>query len=168
MDGISEAIERGEALERDGKPEEAIAYFEALVARHPDNADVVFAYAGALDFAGREVDAVAPYRRAHALGLADAQLPRWYVQFGSTLRNNRAFAEAVAVLNEGRQRCPEDAAIACFLALALHTAGDSGHALRTVIEALLAEAAAGRVDLHHYQRSLRWYALDLTGDAPPD
>lgn len=168
MDDIAEAIERGEALEREGKPEEAIAYFEDLMARHPENADVVFAYAGALDFAGREVDAVAPYRRARELGLSDDQLPRWYVQFGSTLRNNQAFDEAVAVLEEGRRRFPEDAAIACFLALALHSAGKSARALRTVIEALLAEAAAGRIDLHHYQRALGWYALDLTGDAPPD
>lgn len=168
MDPIADEIERGEALEREGQAEEAIAFFTDLIERHPDRADVWFAYAGAYDFAGREAKAVAPYRRARELGLPDELLPRWYVQFASTLRNVGEHAEAVALLTEARARYPDDAAIAAFLALALHSAGDGARALRTALEALLAEAAAGRVDLRGYQRALGWYALDLTGNALPD
>lgn len=168
MDRIDAEIERGEALERAGKPDDAMAYFEGLAARHPEHPGVVFALAGAYDFAGREQDAVAPYRRARELGLPETLLPRWYVQFGSTLRNVGEFAEAVAVLGEGRARYPDDTAIACFLALAHHSAGDSARGLRTALEAVVAAAAAGRIDIRHYGRALRWYALDLTGDAPPD
>lgn len=168
MDELTATIERGEALQLAGKPDEAIAFFEELARQQPDNAGVMFAYAGALDFAGREGEAVAPYRRAHQLGLAEDQLRRWYVQFGSTLRNTGAYEDAVATLDEGRRRFPGDAAIACFQALALHSAGDGARALRTMIEAMLTEASAGRVELHNYQRSLHWYALDLTGDAPPE
>ena len=166
MDPIAAEIERGEALETAGKPEEAIAFFTDLVQRHPDDPTVWFAYAGAFDFAGREAEALAPYRRAREFGLPAELLPRWYVQFGSTLRNVGEHAEAVALLTEARSRYPEDAAIAAFLALAHHGAGDPARALHTALEALLAEAAVGRADLRGYQRALGWYALDLTGDAP--
>src|SRR5687767_385542 len=105
QEAIETAIARGEAMERDD-PAGAIRHFHDLAVRHPDDARVMFAYAGALDFAGREAEAVAPYRRARELGLADDLLPRWYVQFGSTLRNIGAHAEAVALLTEGQQAYP--------------------------------------------------------------
>jgi cyanophycin synthetase len=161
---IDELIARGEAMEHvddDG----AIAFFADLAERYPDDARVIFAYAGAFDSAGQEANAVAPYRRARALGLPDDELRRWYVQFGSTLRNVEAYEEAIAVLTEGHARFPDDVAIACFLALAQHSGGDPGRALQTVLEAVVAEAAAGRVDIRHYGRALGWYAKDLTGDA---
>lgn len=163
-ESIAELIARGEALERDDEAA-AIAYFAELSARFPENASVLFAYAGAFDYAGREADAVAPYRQARELGLTEDELKRWYVQFGSTLRNVGEYAESVAVLSEGHTRFPDDVAIACFLALAQHSAGEPARALRTALEAVLAESAAGRIDLRRYDRALDWYAKDLTGDA---
>jgi tetratricopeptide (TPR) repeat protein len=163
-ESITELIARGEALEREDEAA-AIAYFAELAGRFPENASVLFAYAGAFDYAGREADAVAPYRLARELGLTEDELKRWYVQFGSTLRNVGEYAESVAVLTEGRVRFPDDVAIACFLALAHYSAGESALALRIALEAILAESAAGRVDLRRYNRALDWYAKDLTGDA---
>jgi thioredoxin-like negative regulator of GroEL len=87
------------------------------------------------------------------------------VQFGSTLRNVEAYEESIAVLSDGHERFPDDVAIACFLALAQHSGGDPARALRTVLEAVVAEAAAGRVDIRHYGRALGWYAKDLTCEA---
>jgi cyanophycin synthetase len=126
---------------------------------------VLFAYAGALDYAGREAEAVEPYRRAREAGLPDELLPRWYVQLGSTLRNVGEHAQAVALLTEGQGAFPEDAAIGCFLALAQQSAGDPARALRTALEAVLAADRQERIDLRGYQRALGWYAADLTGDA---
>lgn len=164
---IEELIKQGEALER-VDDEAAIAFFAELAERYPDDARVIFAYAGAFDSAGQESNAVGPYRRARALGLPEEELRRWYVQFGSTLRNVEAYEESIAVLSEGHARYPDDVAIACFLALAQYSGGDPAHALRTVIEAVISEAAAGRVDIRHYGRALGWYAKDLTGDAEQD
>lgn len=164
LDAIEAAIAQGEAMERDD-PEGAIAWFAELEERYPDDARVLFAYAGAFDYAGREADAVAPYRRARELGLPEKLLPRWYVQLGSTLRNLGEHQQAIDLLEEGQHAYPDDVAIACFLALARQSAGDPDRALRTVIEAVLAEAHRGRIDLRGYQRALAWYAADLTGDA---
>jgi cyanophycin synthetase len=161
--GIEELIARGEAMEHVDDAG-AIAFFADLAERYPDDARVIFAYAGAFDSAGQEANAVAPYRNARALGLPDADLRRWYVQFGSTLRNVEAYEESIAVLSEGHTRFPDDVAIACFLALAHYSGGDPARALRTVLEAVVSEAAAGRVDIRHYGRALGWYAKDLTGD----
>ncbi|MGH2551113.1 MAG: tetratricopeptide repeat protein, partial [Thermomicrobiales bacterium] len=105
------------------------------------------------------------YRKARELGLPEDELRRWYVQFGSTLRNVEAFEESVAVLTEGIERFPESVAIRCFLALSQFSGGDAALSLRTVIETVVEEAAGGRVDIGHYGRALGWYAKDLTGDA---
>ncbi len=163
-ESIAELIARGEVLERADEAA-AIVYFAELARRFPENASVMFAYAGAFDYAGQEANAVAPYRQARTLGLTEDELKRWYVQFGSTLRNVGEYAEAIAVLTDGHTRFPDDVAIACFLALAHHSAGESALALRTALEAVLAESAAGRIDLRRYNRALDWYAKDLTGDA---
>jgi tetratricopeptide (TPR) repeat protein len=161
---IDSDIARGEAMERED-PEGAIAFLEALAVQHTDDARVLFAYAGALDYAGREAEAVGPYRRAREQGLPDELLPRWYVQLGSTLRNLGEHAQAVALLAEGQQAFPEDAAIGCFLALAQQSAGDPARALRTALEVVLAADREERIDLRGYRRALGWYAADLTGDA---
>ncbi|CAN5386687.1 hypothetical protein BH09CHL1_BH09CHL1_04850 [soil metagenome] len=164
---IEELIAQGEAMERVDDAG-AIVFFADLAARYPDNALVIFAYAGAFDSAGQEANAVAPYRKARELGLPEDELRRWYVQFGSTLRNVEAFEESIAVLTEGSERFPESVAIRCFLALSQFSGGDSARALRTVIETIVAEAATGRVDIGQYGRALGWYAKDLTGDAEGD
>jgi cyanophycin synthetase len=163
-DGIEAAIARGEAMERED-PDGAIAWFAELADRYPDDGRVLFAYAGAFDYAGRETEAVAPYRRARDLGLPGELLPRWYVQLGSTLRNVGEHQQAVELLEEAQRAYPEDVATACFLALARQSAGDPARALRTLLEAVLAEAQQGRIDLRGYERALAWYADDLTGDA---
>ena len=86
--------------------------------------------------------------------LSEDELKRWYVQFGSTLRNVGEYAESVAVLSEGHTRFTDDVAIACFLALAQHSAGEPARALRTALEMVLAESAAGRIDLRRAEPHL--------------
>ena len=84
---LDAAIGRIEALNRAGRAEEALAAARALVESYPDNPRAQFAYGSVLDAEGREAEAVAPYQRALELGLAGDELPRLYVQYGSTLRN---------------------------------------------------------------------------------
>jgi tetratricopeptide (TPR) repeat protein len=149
-------VARSWALNREGKADEALAIVESLVARYPDNPRAHFEYAGALDFQGREKEAVAPYRRAQELGLSGDDLPRLYVQLGSTLRNIGKPWEAVHLLEEGQKRFPNHAAIRAFHALALASADCGNEAVVELLDLILANSAA--IDLDGYERALREYA----------
>lgn len=146
-------------LNREGREDEALAAAEALVARYPDDPRAHFEYAGCLDFQGREAEAVAPYRRAQALDLAGDDLPRLYVQLGSTLRNVGEAEEAERFLREGRERFPDHAGIQAFHALALVSAGHASEAVVTLLD--LITARSDRIDLDGYERALRAYADEL-------
>ena len=160
-DAIAADIARGEALSAADRDDEAIAHFVALAERYPEDARVAFARAGAFDSGGRERDAATEYERAITLGLPEDLLPRMYVQYGSTLRNVGDMTAAVAVLEEGSETFPDDLAIACFLALARHSDGNTAGALAGLIESLLRADANGAALFPRYQRSLAAYAADL-------
>ena len=165
-DAVRQAIAHGESLPGSEPGGERVRFFEDLARQHPDDAEVRFALGGAYDSAGSEREAVAPYQRARQLGLPDDLLPRWYVQYGSTLRNNGDLAGATATLTEGHARFPNDLPITIFLALARHTAGDPDRALQVLLKALVTLEGTA-VDLRHYTRAIGAYADDLTsGDEP--
>jgi Flp pilus assembly protein TadD len=146
-------------LNREGREAEALAVAEALVERYPDDPRAHFEYAGALDYQGREAEAVAPYRRAQALGLAGDDLPRLYVQLGSTLRNVGEVEEAERFLAEGRRRFPDHAGIQVFHALALVSAGRSREAVVALLD--LIATHADKIDLDGYDRAIRAYTDEL-------
>ncbi len=152
-------VARGWALNREGRADEALAVVQALVERFPDNPRAHFEYAGALDNQGREAEAVAPYRRAQELGLSGDDLPRLYVQLGSTLRNVGEAWEAAHFLEEGRERFPDHAAMQAFHALALVSAGRCQDAVVELLELIMADASA--IELDGYERALRQYTDHL-------
>ena len=152
-------------LNRAGSVDDALRTAQELVERFPDSARAHFILGGTLDFQGRERDALAPYQRAWQLGLGSDDLPRFYVQYGSTLRNVGTSGEAVRVLQEGRERFPDDAAIQVFLALAFFSAGRAAEALALALSMLTEGAAA--IDLHGYDRAVRDYIAELTDPAEP-
>ena len=157
--GFAAAVTEGRALSRSGRSEVAIEHFRRLMERHPDSPRAHFELAGAFDSAGLAAEAVAPYRRAMELGLAGEDVPRWYVQFGSTLRNVGEVEESVRLLTEGRDRFPDDAAIRVFRALALQSAGRDRDAVVELIDLVLREA--GAIDLRGYERAIRAYVAQL-------
>lgn len=124
------------------------------------------AHAGALDYVGREHDAATHSHRAIALGLPGDLRSRMYVPFGSTLRNVGDGAGVVELLEESHAAFPDDLAIACFLALARHSAGEPAAALAGLIDALLHLDATGRGLFARYQRSLGAYAAGLQEQTP--
>lgn len=147
-------IQVGLALE---DAQSTIDYFEQLRTRFPDEAMVVFETAGAYDSAGREAEALPHYRRAFELGLPDDVLPRFAVQYGSTLRNVGEYEESVRVLSEAKTRFPDNRPVRAFLALALFSNGQPAEALAAMLDLTL--DAEGFYD--RYTRSLRNYAADL-------
>ena len=152
-------VARSWALNREGRAEEALAVVKGLVERYPDDPRAHFAYAGILDYRGREKEAVAPYLRAQELGLSGDDLPRLYVQLGSTLRNVGKAWDAAHLLEEGREEFPDYAAIRAFRALALVSADCAEEAVVELFDLILANAAA--FDLDGYERALREYAEQL-------
>lgn len=156
---VAMADERIRLLNRSGKFGDALQAAHDLVARFPDDARAYFVLGGAFDFQDREFEAVAPYQRAWELGLAGDDVPRFYVQYGSTLRNVGQYDEAVRVLREGQARFPEYAAIQAFLALALLSAGRAADSVVTALSILTAPGAS--VNLDGYERALREYIAVL-------
>ncbi len=103
QDALTALLAQGEALVRQGSEDEAIPFLSALAEQHPGQVPVQFALAGAFDFASHEERAVSDHRAARKLGLNGADLQRWFVQMGSTLRNvGRARA---VVCGSGRGVC---------------------------------------------------------------
>lgn len=161
-DPVATAIAEGDRLIMADDPG-AIAFHLDLAERRPDDARVAFALAGAFDSAGREHEALTHYRRARELRLPADLRSRMVVQMGSTLRNVGDTRGAIALLEEGAAEDPADVAVACFLALARHSAGQPDAALAGLIRGLVDAADAGAIPMPRYRRSLRAYAEDLDG-----
>lgn len=158
MTDMDHLINIGVELERAGKEAEAIEHFRQLVEQYPDNARVIFEFAGAYDFAGQEPEAVPLYRRAMALGLTGEDERRVYVQFGSTLRNVKAYDEAIALFDEGIQRFPDWPSLRVFRAYALESAGRQKEAITELLE--LAIEHIQTPDMVQYKRAIRFYTDD--------
>jgi predicted Zn-dependent protease len=160
---VEEAIARAWKLIREERAEEAMATLQTLVEDFPRNARAHFEYAGALDFQGREEEAIEPYFRAAALGLPAEDVPRLHVQLGSTLRNVGMLDEAEQLLASGRRQFPDYPALATFHALALTSLGRADEAVASLLELLVDRADS--IDLDGYQRALHEYASDLRESA---
>jgi Flp pilus assembly protein TadD len=157
---LDEAIASGRELARAGDGAGSIAYFQALVAEHPGSPRAWYELACSFDREGREEAAVAPYKRALALGLAEPQLQGALLGLGSTLRNVGAPDEAVELLTGACERFPDRADLRVFLAFARQSAGDPGAALATLLNLILESPG---IDLHGYERAIRYYTDELQG-----
>lgn len=154
---LNQQIEIGLQLERDGNDQGAIAHFLALQQEYPNHALVEFELGGAYDSAGFEAEAISHYRRALELGLPDELQPQVAVQLGSSLRNVGEYGEAVKILQEAVDRYPNFRALRPFLALALHSAGQTQAGLVVLLDTLIETPNA----LERYHRSLKYYADEL-------
>lgn len=170
------AARRGWAQARRADPAPTVHYFERMLAQHPDSAIVQYHCARAHDYAGEPHLAAPLYERAFAGGLPDAELRRGLTSYGSTLRNLGRFDEAVATLERAHRLFPDDALVLCYLALALHSAGQSARALAHLLDLTMArtddpDLRANRWALGNYTAALlhgSWSAdgaasLELTG-----
>lgn len=117
-----------------------------------------FELGGAFDSAGHEAEADVHYAAATTAGLDTVDPDRaaqMVVQHASTLRNLGRIDEAIAMLRDAREHPSTGAAPKVFLALALHSAGRYGEALRVAIETV-------EPTLPRYNRSVSAYAKALT------
>lgn len=159
MPTLDELITTGEALERAEKYDEAIAHFEQVVTQFPDDPRAYFEYGGAFDCAGREAEAIPQYERALAMGLSGDDLPRIYVQLGSSLRNVGRLEDAIRLLTEGCERFPEQPSLRLFRAFALFSAGRYKDVSLDLMELVIQHAQTP--DMHMYRRAIRFYTDEL-------
>jgi Flp pilus assembly protein TadD len=157
-------IAAGRQLARDGDGEASIAFFRELVKRYPDDPRAHYELACSFDREGREEEAVAPYKTALDLGLPEPHLQGLMVGLGSTLRNVGAHQESVEFLTRAVERYPDYADLRVFLAFARHSAGDHAGALVEALDVILSTPG---VDLHGYDRAIRWYTDEIRDPANP-
>ena len=129
-----------------------IAALEALHLAHPDEAELVYEYAGSFDTAGEEERAAPLYEQALAMGLEGRTLRRCLLQYGSTLRNLERCEESLAVLDRAVVDHPESVALAVFRAFTLLEAGRADAAVGSLV-LLLADLLPG--DLGEYPAATR-------------
>ncbi len=158
MNDFGSRVAAGRELERAGHYEEAIQHFRRLLDEYPSDPRAHFEYGGAFDSAGQEAEAIPHYRRAMELGLFGDYLPRAYVQLGSSLRNIGLYDEAIAVLDEGCRRFPDQPALRVFRAFALESAGRSRDALTDLLELVIDQVQTP--DMKNYARAIRFYTDD--------
>ena len=125
--------------------------------RDRDRAVELFEIGGEHDSAGREAEAVAPYREAIELGLPPDLDVQAHIQLASTLRNLGQTQESVAMLRGVVAREPTHRAARMFLSLALLSDGQPGSAVHELLDLLLTDPGPPE----RYARSLRAYADDL-------
>ena len=136
---------------------------DALHEQCPDQEPHDRSHLVAHDRADRESEAIRYYDAAYRLGVPAEDKRRFYVGFGSTLRNVGRADESVAVLAEAIAEDPGYAPFHAFLALALFSSGHPREALATMLGVALDVAKAGAFD--RYERALGEYHRELLGDA---
>jgi tetratricopeptide (TPR) repeat protein len=146
-----------------GKHEEHLAAARALVAAEPANVLAQLEAAIAHDRAERESEAIGYYEAAYRLGVPASEKHKFYVGFGSTLRNVGRADESVAVLAQAVADEPGYAPFHAFLALALFSSGHPREALAAMLGVALEVAKPGAFD--RYERALGEYHRELLGDS---
>jgi tetratricopeptide (TPR) repeat protein len=143
-----------------------IAYFEALLAQHPNHPVLTYEVAGAFDTAGEQGQAKTLYERALALGIAGEALRRCLCQYGSTLRWLGELETSLAVLERARAAFPASESVRVFQALTLHELGRPDEAVGLLLGIV---AQHGEVtDLGRYAGGLGGLAQWLLDGRPPD
>ncbi|MEV4517216.1 tetratricopeptide repeat protein [Dactylosporangium sp. NPDC049525] len=166
-DQLRASVRQGWQAARRADPAPTVRYFEELLAQHPDSAFARYQCARAHDFAGEPHLAAPLYEQAFAAGLPRAELRRGLTSYGSTLRNLERFDEAVTVLERAHSLFPDDVLILCYLALALHSAGQPARALACLLDLIMARV--DDPDLHANRWALGNYAAALIhGTWSPD
>jgi tetratricopeptide (TPR) repeat protein len=163
---LAEAIRLGYELRDRANMAPTIAYFEALLAEHPDHPVLVYEVAGAYDTAGEEATARQLYERALSLGLDGDVLRRCLCQYGSTLRWLGEYDKSLAALDRARAEFPGSDAVRVFRALTLNDAGRGDEATGELLTVITAHPEV--TDLGRWAEGLRGLAGWLAEGRPDD
>ncbi|MDX3005955.1 tetratricopeptide repeat protein [Kribbella solani] len=156
---LAATIEAGFARRDRANMGPTIAFFEQLLAGHPDNPYVLYEVGGSYDTAGQEETAVGYYERALP-GLSGETRRKCLLQYGSTLRNLGRYDESLAIFKSACAEFPESDSLRVFKALTLHAAGMKDKALATLL--LVIADKVDTADLKRYEAAIRGNAEYLS------
>lgn len=120
-----------------GQFNQLLPRLQDLDARHPNVAEISYQIAWTCDTLGRHEQAVPPYEKAIALGLAPNELSNAYIGLGSALRQLGQLDRSDEILRTGKLQFPDNREFDAFLALTLHAQGKHGEALALALETLI-------------------------------
>jgi tetratricopeptide (TPR) repeat protein len=143
-----------------------IAYFEDLLAQHPDHPVLVYEVGGAYDTAGEEATAAGYYEQALELGLQGDVLRRCLCQYGSTLRWLGRLDDSIAALERARAEFPDSDSVRVFLALTLNDAGRGDAAVAELLAVVVAHGE--HTDLGRWTTGLGGLAQWLADGRPEE
>lgn len=142
------------------EPDDLPRLLLALLDADPDDARLMYEWAGSLDRLGHEAQAVPAYETALRGGLGEPHRHRALIQLGSSLRGLGRLGESEQVLSTVARERPESVAAQLFLALTLFDARRPAAAVRTLVESAVAHS--NDPDVTSYRRALLAYAAELT------
>ncbi len=132
-----EIFDRARELRRNDELEESQELLISLLEDYPDDPLVLFEVGGSYDVLGQESDAIPYYERAIEEELDGPELLECFVCLGSAHRAIGEFQEAVNVLEDARERFPNDNNIKSFLALAYYSNERYDLAVQLLLEIIL-------------------------------
>jgi tetratricopeptide (TPR) repeat protein len=136
-----------------------IEYFQDIANQNRASARTIFELANALDYLGREAEAIPQYKEALRLELPTECQAYALIQLGSSLRNVGRANEAIELLAEAEHTFPEYSSISIFLGLSLYIEGRYAEALKTVMEAMVRNVRTA--DMQHYTREMENYIREI-------
>lgn len=147
---VSELIELGLKLKRQGKLKGAIEHFRQLRATYPQNARITFELAVCWSQLDVPEQALPLYRellaRPKAQSLPAKDLPRLYTRLGATHYALREYDEALSILEEGLRLHPSYRPLRAYRIFALQAADRPGSALHDALELMLESLSPSRWD----------------------
>ena len=147
---VSELIDVGLALKRQGKLKGAIEHFRQLHATYPENARIMFELAVCWSAFDVPEQALPLYRellaRPKGKSLPAKDLPRLYTRLGAALYALQEYDEALSILDDGLRLHPSYRPLRAYRIFALQAAEMPGSALNDALELMLESLAPSRWD----------------------
>lgn len=148
---ITELIDAGLQMKRQGNLRGAIEHFRQLQSTYPGNARIRFELAGAWRAFDVPEQALPLYRQLLALpksqGLPPKDMPRLYTQLAATLLDLGETDEARATIEAGLRLHPSYRPLRAWRILSLSQCGDKDLALLDALELMLESLAPSRWDI---------------------
>ncbi|HDR4424096.1 TPA: tetratricopeptide repeat protein [Bacillus cereus] len=116
------------------------------------DAEVLYQCAWIHDVMGLETEAMPYYEQAIANGLDGESLCGAYIGLGSTYRCIGEYEKAIAVLEAGVKKFPENDPMKVFLSLAKYNVKDHESAMKLLLEAVLKVE-----EVKEYERAISFY-----------
>ncbi len=155
MNNLNEIIE--EAWKHRNDPDLFLNKFKEIFNNYRENSVYLFEYANALDFLGKETEAIPLYQKALGLGLSGKIKTRAEIQLGSSLSVIGENESAIEILNKVNRETGDPVALA-FLCIALFRSGE----LEKSLKASLSFIVSGNQGLlPQYKRALSQYLDEI-------